>query len=100
MSFSPRLTTAILSLGLVLSSRTTGAFQVNQRVSVHPTSQLCSKNSDRAHIERNLEDMMDNDWRVFRAKLVAQEQAEEESNKKKSKKTKSDSPVEDEKLAK
>jgi putative transcriptional regulator len=35
-----------------------------------------SKNSDRAHIERNLEDMMNNDWRVFRASLVAQERAE------------------------
>jgi putative transcriptional regulator len=33
------------------------------------------KSSDRAHIERNLEDMMGNDWREFRAKLVAQEQA-------------------------
>lgn len=30
-------------------------------------------NSDRAHIERNLENMMDNDWRVFRARLVALE---------------------------
>ena len=38
------------------------------------TTQLASKNSDRAYIERNLEDMMDNDWRLFRAKLVAQEQ--------------------------
>jgi len=35
-----------------------------------------SKNADRAHTERVLEDMMNNDWRVFRAKLVAQEQAE------------------------
>jgi len=35
-----------------------------------------SKNSDRAHTERVLEDMMGDDWRVFRAKLVAQEQAE------------------------
>lgn len=33
------------------------------------------KNSGRAHLERTLEDMMDNDWRVFRAQLVAQEQA-------------------------
>jgi putative transcriptional regulator len=32
------------------------------------------RNSDRAHYERSLEEMMDNDWRVFRAKLVAQEQ--------------------------
>jgi len=35
-----------------------------------------SKNSDRAHLEKNLEDLMDNDWRVFRARLVAQETAE------------------------
>jgi len=35
-----------------------------------------SKNADRAHTERVLEDMMNNDWRVFRAKLVAQEQVE------------------------
>lgn len=47
-----------------------------------------SKNSDRAHIERNLEDMMNNDWRVFRAKLVASESQPQES------------PVVDEKLSK
>lgn len=35
-----------------------------------------SKNSDRAYIERSLEDAMNNDWRLFRAKLVAQEKAE------------------------
>jgi hypothetical protein len=40
------------------------------------TSCFMSKNSDRAHIERNLEAMMNNDWRVFRADLVAQERAE------------------------
>jgi len=48
---------------------------------LHPTrressSSLASKNSDRAHIERNFENMMGNDWREFRAKLVAQEKAE------------------------
>lgn len=37
---------------------------------------LMSKNADRAHTERILESMMGNDWRVFRAKLVAQEQAD------------------------
>lgn len=104
MSFSPRLSAAILSLGLVLSTRTTEAFQSNQRslqVSAHPQTKLYTKNSDRAHIERNLEDAMNNDWRVFRAKLVAQEQAEEEANKGKSKKSKSDTLVsEDERLAK
>lgn len=36
------------------------------------------KNADRAHIERNLEEAMNNDWRVFRAKLVAQEKFEEQ----------------------
>jgi putative transcriptional regulator len=41
-----------------------------------PMTRSMSKNSDRAHIERNLEDAMDNDWRVFRASLVAQERAE------------------------
>lgn len=40
-----------------------------------PTKLSMSKNSDRAHIERTLEDAMDNDWRVFRARLVAQEAA-------------------------
>jgi putative transcriptional regulator len=35
-----------------------------------------SKNSDRAYIERNLEDAMNNDWRLFRAQLVAREKAE------------------------
>lgn len=42
--------------------------------------QSSNKNSDRAHIERELEDMMDkaDDWRVFRARLVAQEQAEQQ----------------------
>ncbi|EEC45815.1 predicted protein [Phaeodactylum tricornutum CCAP 1055/1] len=45
---------------------------------------LSSKNSDRAHIERNLEDMMDNDWRLFRAKLVAQEKAQNTANVKES----------------
>mmetsp|Transcript_33761 Transcript_33761/g.97008 ORF Transcript_33761/g.97008 Transcript_33761/m.97008 type:complete len:402 (-) Transcript_33761:179-1384(-) len=36
-----------------------------------------SKNSDRARMERELEKAMGDDWRLFRAKLVAQEQAEE-----------------------
>jgi len=31
------------------------------------------KNSDRARLEKCFEDLMDNDWRVFRARLVAQE---------------------------
>lgn len=35
-----------------------------------------SKNNDRARVEKNLEDMMGDDWRVFRARLVMQEQME------------------------
>merc|ERR1719203_8806 len=36
-----------------------------------------SKDGDRARVERVLEDMMGDDWRVFRAKLVAQERENE-----------------------
>lgn len=43
--------------------------------SFRSSSSLHEKTSDRAHIERNLEEMMDNDWREFRAKLVALEKA-------------------------
>jgi len=32
-----------------------------------------AKNSDRARLEKCFDDLMDNDWRVFRARLVAQE---------------------------
>lgn len=39
------------------------------------STRLFSKSSDRAYIERTLEDMMGDDWREFRAKLVAQEHA-------------------------
>lgn len=35
-----------------------------------------SKDSHRARMEKNLEDLMDRDWRLFRAKLVAQEEVE------------------------
>lgn len=36
-----------------------------------------SKNPDRARVEKTLEDLMDNDWRSFRAKLVMQEAQED-----------------------
>ena len=38
---------------------------------------LMARNNDRARVEKKFEDMMDNDWREFRAKLVAREKAEE-----------------------
>ena len=52
---------------------------------VLPTSQryttaLQTKNSDRARMERILEESMGDDWRLFRAKLVAQEKAEQRMN--------------------
>lgn len=37
-----------------------------------------SKDADRARAEKTMEEMMGDDWRVFRARLVAQEQAEAE----------------------
>ena len=75
---------------------TTLAFteQRQRRVDVPSSSVLLSmsKNSDRAFIERSLEDAMNNDWRLFRARLVAQEKAEkQENNKDKSKKNSSSS---------
>ena len=41
------------------------------------------KRSERAFIEKSLEDAMNNDWRVFRAHLVAQEQVESTKTPKK-----------------
>jgi len=80
-------TTMLLCWSLLLSSASlqSEAFQTvnQQQQSKSPSTELRMKNSDRAHIERNLEDMMNNDWRVFRAKLVAQERAEAESKKNK-----------------
>ncbi|KAL7558071.1 hypothetical protein ACA910_009257 [Epithemia clementina (nom. ined.)] len=54
---------------------TTTSFTTN---SFRPTTSLALsyddyKDSDRAHLERNLDEAMNNDWRLFRAKLVAQE---------------------------
>jgi len=40
-----------------------------------------SKDNHRARFEKNLEDMMDRDWRLFRAKLVAQETVEAEERR-------------------
>lgn len=81
---------AAAAVAVVTTSTATTAF-------IHPssscssvrltTTSLASKNSDRARTERMLEESMGDDWRLFRAKLVAQEQAEaaaEASSKKKS----------------
>lgn len=70
--------TSLLFLASVLEQQYASAFvpaSQGSRCSLQPTL-FMSKNSDRAHLEKNLEDLMDNDWRVFRARLVAQEAAE------------------------
>jgi putative transcriptional regulator len=41
---------------------------------------MSGKDNHRARVEKNLEDMMDRDWRLFRAKLVAQEAHEAQVN--------------------
>ena len=88
---------ALLVLSCLLSSRTTNAFHVLEPQSVQriASTKLKSKNSDRAHIERNLEDAMDNDWRVFRARLVQMEKAEAELQEQKKNKNKESSSSSD-----
>jgi putative transcriptional regulator len=64
------------------------------------TTRLQSKSSDRAYIERNLEDLMGNDWREFRAKLVAQEKQEQAAAATAASSTASSATSQDSKLAK
>jgi putative transcriptional regulator len=74
---------------LLLLSGTTSAFcpaggGVESSSSYCSLIALYSKNSGRAHTERMLEESMGDDWRLFRAKLVAQEKQEGSLNKSKS----------------
>uniref|UniRef100_A0A7R9W0N8 Transcriptional regulator n=1 Tax=Pseudictyota dubia TaxID=2749911 RepID=A0A7R9W0N8_9STRA len=63
---------------LPMLAHRTSSFQKSEQ-SCQGSSCLCmSKNPDRARVEKTLEDLMDNDWRVFRAKLVMQESREAE----------------------
>lgn len=62
----------------VLSFRTSGAFVPNQKNNnvesrLYGKKVQTKKTTERAYNERNFESMMGNDWREFRAKLVAQE---------------------------
>jgi hypothetical protein len=72
MTTSTRWTSLLLLASILEHSDAFVPF-VSQNRGLQP---LFLKNSDRAHLEKNLEDLMDNDWRVFRAKLVAQEEIE------------------------
>ena len=48
----------------------------SQRTQHKQSTVLSVKHNDRAFIDKRLEDLMDNDWREFRARLVAKEYAE------------------------
>lgn len=77
------LWTSLLFLASIFEQHHVSAFvpAASQDRQLQPA--FMSKNSDRAHLEKNLEDLMDNDWRVFRARLVAQEAAEAKENESK-----------------
>lgn len=67
----------IMNPCIVMSFLTPSLTLLRTSLASHSAISMAKKTSDRAHIERNLEDMMGNDWREFRAKLVAQEHAAE-----------------------
>lgn len=76
------LTTKTVSLlvicaGLCFSFTPSGGnIRLTSKVTqLHGKKPLTKKSSDRAYFEHNFESMMGNDWREFRAKLVAQEKA-------------------------
>lgn len=106
MTISSQCTQLLLIAAGVLALHTVDAFAPNPAFEkTRSSSALFVKRSERAFIEKNLEDAMNNDWRVFRAKLVAQEHAESTStdttttnNKKKG--PSNNKEVKDEKLAK
>jgi hypothetical protein len=69
-----------LGMALLCATGSTNAFLRSTTTTPLVTSSssfaLYSKNSDRARMERLLEESMGDDWKLFRAKLVAQEKAE------------------------
>lgn len=81
---------------LSLSNTSQGFAPTSRDVSSFRLSMV--KRNQRAFIEKNLEDAMNNDWRVFRARLVAQEKSEVDSEQRIA--PKNDSPLNDQKLSK
>lgn len=67
---------------LLIVDRTSSFTPINYKSSAGHwvTSLSMSKNNHRARLEKNLEDLMDRDWREFRAKLVAQEAIEQKEH--------------------
>jgi putative transcriptional regulator len=76
---------AITSFALLFTDTPSVESFVLPKTKVYGGTALRTKNSDRARTERILEESMGDDWRLFRAKLVAQEKAAISIDKKKSK---------------
>lgn len=76
------MTTGTASASLFRASLAALAIQASTcfllQASPQAQTALFMKNNDRAFLEKQLEDMMDNDWRVFRARLVAHERLDQE----------------------
>ena len=83
MAFQHFLCTTLPVLSGLLSTSLAFTSEKNHVQFQTASALAMSKNSDRAFIERSLEDAMNNDWRLFRAKLVAQEKAEQDNKTKK-----------------
>jgi putative transcriptional regulator len=81
-----RILTSSLLVALLVTTNGVSAFHASPVRQTASSSRLFSKNSDRARTEHMLEKSMGDDWRSFRAKLVAREHAEKAANKKSSKK--------------
>jgi putative transcriptional regulator len=76
---------ATSSFALLFADITSVAGFVLPKTQLYGGTALRTKNSDRARTERILEESMGDDWRLFRAKLVAQEKAALTIEKKKQK---------------
>jgi len=63
------------SFALLFADTSSVAGFVLPKTQLYSGTALRTKNSDRARTERILEESMGDDWRLFRAKLVAQEKA-------------------------
>jgi len=69
------LVRAIVALAIFSAETSSVLGFVPPKTQIHSGTALRIKNSDRARTERLLEESMGDDWRLFRAKLVAQEKA-------------------------
>jgi hypothetical protein len=80
LSLTPKvLFWLVIGAGMCFSFSPSGSNSNNRQATpstrLYGKKTLTKKSSDRAYHEHNFESMMGNDWREFRAKLVAQEKA-------------------------